>query len=1269
MQNRISISPGIARYFLGFVVAIVFLLIARPASAQVPVGCFQCIGWEIQNVPTNNGLCCLHPPYGQCNITVCKGDTIQFYTSNQIYNLTWVCPGSSGLPSGIDTASDYTLAYFNNPGSYTLTVTVADSAVSAGCYGSSLSIGINVVDVPQITYSVSTNTPCVGDTVCFTTSITGTNDPYATSPLTPTIVIDYGDGVGGVANYGTNPIYSGNDCYVYTDTGTYFVTIMMVGCDTVYFKDTIYVGPPVPSFTVVPGCGMHFFDSTSCQNGISDWFWDFGNPATLADTSHLQNPSYFYPLHNKTYTVTLTITDTAGHTYSVQQAITTPPLPDATITGAAANNCGNGVMTYTAPCDSNVVYTWYVDNGTGTQTDKCEIEVDWSTSGGYIVLYAVDTITDCSNFDTLFIPECCSGGVNLNNRTASSVLTDPAFVGYVTGTEFKYTNQLAINGVFTVDTTFTFNLCTQILMGGNAQIQVLPTQKLTFDSCSFDKKCQIMWDGIYVNGVTAQLDVNESRVRYAKNAVVSVSGGPYQIDNSIFDACVRDVVVLPYAGTHNSNIQGTTFQMKESFLTCVPPLAWGVDRTIWAVEITGNADIMIGDTAAGMNTFDSLFGGVHSVNSNAVVQNNRFNGMLRSIPVSAQSTGYGVLSEGAKNLTYTPKITVGGVGANETNTLINVWKGIEARGNQDVDIQKNTVEKVQTGGFGIHATGQTLRNVIVSYNTVNNQFSGASLFGEGILVAECYDANVTMRDNRVFQYNGSSVQGGVGIRVALAQPGTVYLNMFDNRTIRSVRTGIWLQNIDGQNVAHVSRNRVSFQSGKSYYQATGPLHFGIRLENCVGIHVDENLIERGISGPPSTNIWTLADSAKIRRLRGISFENSPLSMVSENELRDMGEGVYGYAVSSASSLPCNVFNRCYNGFNFGGPALMLFRADIGDQILHPSNMSTPAPTGNDWNSTVNFDLEGGIVLPGIHWYHDNVNVPLPSMLGGSFAAPAFAPEYSSNATLCDSAYFLAPLPNDTVARDLEVGRVIRALWMDTTASDERIYYTLKYAHRKLEQNPSWLSLGLADDTLYQQVWDTTEPYNHGRFREAEEFAALSERDSFIIANSAVSSALAYETNAQDVNAIYADSWMMGQLDFAPVDSATLYSIAMQEPVAGGPGVYYARAMLGLSVDDLTGVDNSRKGRPEPQTVTTPDVFKLFPNPANDLVTVQYTLGENETGALEIFDLSGRLIVTRTLAAADNRAEVSVTGLQAGTYVVRLLVSGEVREAARLVIIK
>jgi|GEM_PF-1494753 len=1268
MQNRISISPGAARYFLAFVVVIVFLLTTRPASARPPVGCFECIGWYIQNVPTNNGLCCLHPPYGQCNITVCKGDTIQFYTSNQVYNLTWVCPGSSGLPSGIDYASDYNFAYFNNPGTYTLTVTVADSAF-AGCYGTSVNIGINVVDVPQITYSISDASPCIGDTVCITTSITGENDPNATSPASATIVVDYGDGTS-VANYGTSPIYSGSDCHVYTDTGTYYLSIMMVGCDTVYYKDTIHIGPPVPDFTVVPGCGMHFFDTSSCQNGIVDWFWNFGNPSTLADTSHLQNPSYFYPLPSKTYTVTLTITDTAGHIYSVQQAITTPPLPNATISGAAANNCGNGVMTYTAPCDSNVVYTWYVDNGTGTITDKCEIEVDWDPAGGYIVLYAIDTITDCSSFDTVFIPECCSGGVNLNNRTASSVLTDPAFVGYVTGTEFKYNNQLAINGVFTVDTTFTFNRCTQILMGGNAQIQVLAGETLSIDSSAFDKKCQIMWDGIYLNGVTAVLNITgASKIRYAKNAVVSISGGQYHVDNSFFDACVRGIVVKPYGGTHNSHVQNTTFHMNNSFLTAVPPLAWGVTRTIWAVEITDNADIEIGEPTQGMNTYDSLFGGVHSLNSRTKVYNSRFNAMLRSIPVSANSTGIAVLSEGAKNLVYTPKITVGGIGANEANTMINVWKGVEARDRQDVDVQKNSIEKVQTGGFGIIASRMPLRNVTINYNTINNQFSGAGLFGTGILVAEAYDATVTIRDNKIFQYNGASVQGGVGIRVALAQSGKVYLNILDNRTMRFVRTGIWLQNIDAKNVAHVNRNRVLFQSGKTYYQATGPLHFGIRLENCVGIHVDENLIERGINSTPNANIWVLADSTKIRRLRGISFENSPGSVVSENELRDMGEGVYGYAVSSASVLPCNVFNRCYNGFNFSGPSQMVFSADIGDQILHPSN-GNPAPTGNDWNSTVNFDLEGIIASPpGVHWYHDGVNIPTDGTQAGSFALPAAAPEYSGNSTLCDSAYFLAPLPNDTIARDLEIGRVIRALWQDTTASDERVYYTLKYAHRKLKQNPSWLSLGLADDTLYQQVWDTTEPYNHGQFREAEEFAALTERDSFILANSAVSSALAYETNAQDVNAIYADSWMLEQLEFSSADSATLYTIAIQEPVAGGPGVYYARAMLGLSVDDLTGVDNSRKGRPEPQTVTAPDVFRLFPNPANDLVTVQYALGENETGALEIFDLSGRLIVTKTLAAADNRAEINVTGLQAGAYMVRLLVSGEAREAARLVIIK
>jgi hypothetical protein len=93
------------------------------------------------------------------------------------------------------------------------------------------------------------------------------------------------------------------------------------------------------------------------------------------------------------------------------------------------------------------------------------------------------------------------------------------------------------------------------------------------------------------------------------------------------------------------------------------------------------------------------------------------------------------------------------------------------------------------------------------------------------------------------------------------------------------------------------------------------------------------------------------------------------------------------------------------------------------------------------------------------------------------------------------------------------------------------------------------------------------------------------------------------------------------------------------------GIIYQVVDVNLSVDDLT---------------TTP--FNLFPNPANDLVTLSMastfeaeTLGDQ----LRIFDLSGRTVQTLDITAS--KTTFSIADLLAGIYIAQLENSGQTQK--------
>jgi len=151
-----------------------------------------------------------------------------------------------------------------------------------------------------------------------------------------------------------------------------------------------------------------------------------------------------------------------------------------------------------------------------------------------------------------------------------------------------------------------------------------------------------------------------------------------------------------------------------------------------------------------------------------------------------------------------------------------------------------------------------------------------------------------------------------------------------------------------------------------------------------------------------------------------------------------------------------------------------------------------------------------------------------------------------------------------------------------------------------------------------------------------------------------------------VNDIYLDTWAREIYEFDSTWYATLSDIAQQNPISGGMAVYTARVMLGVDYDDNSPEEESRIAAGE----NSKDKFiHVYPNPAADEITVEYSLNDDEQGVIIISDMTGRELLKQTIAGGMNVIQISTSEIANGIYHLNLKVNDELIGNQKLVIVK
>ncbi|MBI4932225.1 MAG: T9SS type A sorting domain-containing protein, partial [Bacteroidetes bacterium] len=408
-------------------------------------------------------------------------------------------------------------------------------------------------------------------------------------------------------------------------------------------------------------------------------------------------------------------------------------------------------------------------------------------------------------------------------------------------------------------------------------------------------------------------------------------------------------------------------------------------------------------------------------------------------------------------------------------------------------------------------------------------------------------------------------------------------------------------------------------------------------------------------------------AAMVATLQGVNVENSPQTTVLANTMNKTGSGIYCNGQNPNSTLACNTFNTCFTGINFNAVSPPV-PTNVGDQIAGPTTNGFAQK--NKWIAIAPGGTKMmGDIFPAIHfwWKGGGVFTPLPHLVSPASFTTGAVQSTTNNFDIC--ATQIAPPPPGQ-QREQMFGSIARNQLNFPQFDAENKWVNRQYAFRSLKENPSMLTLGMPDDSVYQNFYNQYASDNIGRFTQVNDFIAANDLTNAVQANNAVAPANLIESNRKQANEIYLNSWAQGILSFTPADSAALYNIAMQEPVTGGDGVYSARVILGLDPTNSSSRMIIAEDNKQEVAQAIKVSGKIYPNPAmKGEAVLDYPVDEKDNAALEIYSIVGRKEASYQLISGTKYHQFDISNLTEGIYLYHVIVNEVNVYTNKLVIIK
>ncbi|MFY9310884.1 MAG: T9SS type A sorting domain-containing protein [Bacteroidia bacterium] len=788
----------------------------------------------------------------------------------------------------------------------------------------------------------------------------------------------------------------------------------------------------------------------------------------------------------------------------------------------------------------------------------------------------------------------------------------------------------------------TLTIKCKVAMATNGSITLDPGANLIItDGALITSWTGSMWTGIILNSGTSLLVDNASTIEKAKVAIESRLGAPFTIQNgSKLNANYVAIRIGPYSGTHPGVVKNSTISCYNSSglpanALIAPYAGLRTSKGVDIMETVTQVNIGV-DQSGQTNTFDNMDMGIYCLRSGLRVYNTNFKNISGS--------GFSGRCIGSYSNTTTERLLVVGGNNNsyQKNTFVNSTTGIYASGSMDVSVLSNTMNNLTTG-VSINNCSYSGNGFNISNNTIDD-------CSTGIYSIDCAGSSgfwVLSNNINIASPTSNSKPNSKAISILNTSLNTnPQLSIFYNN-IKRVSTGIEVTNhtapsIQSNNITSLSNLGSSIQSN------------GILVANCPSLNLRTNLV-KGIGA----SAWWM---------NGIRIEpGCVLSVVLYNSVEDIGRGLFFSGGNLGTETAKNHMKNNMDGF-------VLNSSTIGYQN---GSSSSCRATENTWEGT----FSGSHIFS----YYSDGTQSIMNLYGSpcnTLSGPCMYPNNLVSTVDPPTGYSAVPTPvcGTLSGRNEDNSKLLQ---FQQLANDEHSYPALYSVPSKWWANYSLYNLlrtdtaMLADTALLlgtsdlQTFADSILTNNIGKLYGLNELINHGDIAAANISINVFNPENTIEQNLKDVYTITIANWVNDSLNSNEIN--TLQAIAKLCPYESGPAVYNARALLS-TLDTAVYINEceivpshigTHKNMLEEDS--TAGNIVVFPNPANDKITIFISLNEQQTATLSLYDIAGKLILSDTFNAGNDVKQTSISTLSEGMYIYKVNVNNNNVTKGKLVI--
>jgi hypothetical protein len=491
--------------------------------------------------------------------------------------------------------------------------------------------------------------------------------------------------------------------------------------------------------------------------------------------------------------------------------------------------------------------------------------------------------------------------ITLTAGNSSALLPNNVYVG----------EYIHVQGNLVFDQNIVFDNCTlEVDPGVSIEVQACTTE--FYDSEIYATSG--MWDGIYLDDLSAGIHFEQSFLSDATVGIHSDHGAATTLIDSDFDHNQTHLKYTNYlTAPHSAVIRGNDFYFSYPGSFFLPN---GNSYSDCGIVVENVQHITIGDGSDidYKNTFDKCYRGINAHNSSLEVYNNEISVLTHDYSTTPTQAVLGPVAIRCARFipTITCSLTVGEAGPSPNPYDGNVISGAKTA------VLATFLNHTVVGGnefFNIEHGVKAVDNIHLQ--VLDNEMAEVLMKGVYVIMQAIGTQYpyVEVKDNVL--YNPAHFTYAVHItHNGVPQTGTVFIkdNWFED-----FENGIYVKSTKGE----IWGNKVFLNPGGQAWA-----NHGIRLLNCDNLQVIDNDISL------YKNVASSTDAA-------IFLDNSTDIRVSENYMFDCSRGLRVAGTTSMLEITCNRFEDCQAGVRFEGVT--------ATQTLNVGGQT--APSWNAWTNT------------------------------------------------------------------------------------------------------------------------------------------------------------------------------------------------------------------------------------------------------------------------------------------------------------------------------